>query len=125
MVDYHVFSSGDLKNWVDHGVVLHLNQVPWESPLLKVDMGADCALKAGCTISIIALQQAVSPVNRIWFKKISKLVATSKSPMGPFVPEPNPVRNRSIDPCVFIDDTDRQAYLFYGRQGHGSMDHPK
>lgn len=30
MEDYHVFSSsGDLKEWVDHGVILHLLDVPW------------------------------------------------------------------------------------------------
>ena len=29
MVDYHVFSSSDLKKWKDHGSVLHKDQVAW------------------------------------------------------------------------------------------------
>ena len=31
MVDYHVFSSTDLKEWTDHGVALHLDEISWAS----------------------------------------------------------------------------------------------
>ncbi|MDE6692150.1 MAG: family 43 glycosylhydrolase, partial [Muribaculaceae bacterium] len=29
MADYHVFSSDDLIDWYDHGVILDQSQVPW------------------------------------------------------------------------------------------------
>src|ERR1051325_7013853 len=29
MEDYHVFSSDDLTDWKDHGVILTRNDVPW------------------------------------------------------------------------------------------------
>ena len=128
MVDYHVFSSGDLKNWVDHGVVLHLNQVPWENPTAKKWMWApDCAYKGGMYYFYYCASTSSESSQQNMVKKDFKIgVATSKSPMGPFVPEPNPIAGTdSIDPCVFIDDADGQAYLFYGGQGHGGVDHPK
>ena len=32
MEDYHVFSSEDLVNWRDHGVILSQENVPWGNP---------------------------------------------------------------------------------------------
>ena len=32
MKDYHVFSSGNLTDWTDHGVILDQKDVPWENP---------------------------------------------------------------------------------------------
>ena len=29
MEDYHVFSSENLTNWTDHGVIVTQNKVPW------------------------------------------------------------------------------------------------
>ena len=45
MVDYHVFSSSDLKNWKDHGVALDKQDVPW----LKDRMWAPDIAKKGET----------------------------------------------------------------------------
>lgn len=33
MADYHVFSSTNLTDWTDHGVILTQNKVPWVQPL--------------------------------------------------------------------------------------------
>jgi arabinoxylan arabinofuranohydrolase len=33
MVDYHVFSSSDLANWQDHGVIIHAKDLPWAGNL--------------------------------------------------------------------------------------------
>jgi Glycosyl hydrolases family 43 len=41
-------------------------------------------------------------------------VATSSSPAGPFVPEPEPIKGSfSIDPAVFVDE-DGEAYMYFG-----------
>ena len=32
MPDYHVFSSEDLTEWTDHGVILRQEDVPWGKP---------------------------------------------------------------------------------------------
>lgn len=34
MEDYHVFSSENLTDWTDHGVILTQNKVPWVRPTL-------------------------------------------------------------------------------------------
>ncbi len=32
MADYHVFSSDNLTDWSDHGVIVEQNRVPWVQP---------------------------------------------------------------------------------------------
>jgi hypothetical protein len=32
MEDYHVFSSANLADWTDHGVIVQQNKVPWVRP---------------------------------------------------------------------------------------------
>src|SRR6476469_4105968 len=32
MEDYHVFSSANLTDWTDHGVIVTQNKVPWVKP---------------------------------------------------------------------------------------------
>ena len=32
MADYHVFSSDNLVDWTDHGVILTQNKIPWVKP---------------------------------------------------------------------------------------------
>ena len=32
MADYHVFSSENLVDWTDHGVIVDQNNVPWVKP---------------------------------------------------------------------------------------------
>ena len=49
-------------------------------------------------------------------------VATSKSPAGPFTPEPNYIPGSfSIDPAVFIDD-DGKAYMYFGGLWGGQLE---
>ena len=41
-------------------------------------------------------------------------VAIGESPAGPFIPEPEPIKNSySIDPAVFPDD-DGKYYMYFG-----------
>ena len=47
MEDYHVFSSDNLTDWTDHGVILNQTNVPWLNRK-SFDMWApDCVIKGG------------------------------------------------------------------------------
>jgi hypothetical protein len=105
MEDYHVLSSADLVNWVDHGVVLHKDDVPWVSSRM---WAPDCAYKNGTYYLYFPARDKT--------RKPRIGVATSSSPAGPFVPEDTYIEGTDeIDPAVFVDD-DGQAYLYWG--GH-------
>ena len=47
MADYHVFSSEDLMEWTDHGVILSQEQVPWGKPDGYSMWAPDCVEKNG------------------------------------------------------------------------------
>jgi hypothetical protein len=103
MVDYHVLSSVDGDTWTDHGVALHVDDVPWASEYM---WAPDCAYKDG-TYYFYFPARDLEGEFRIG-------VATSDSPSGPFIPEDEPIEGSfSIDPAVFIDD-DGQAYMIFG-----------
>ncbi|MBE6648629.1 MAG: xylosidase [Ruminococcaceae bacterium] len=98
---YHVYSSDDMINWVDHGVAFSLAHTTWAK-----DCGAlyapDCAYKNGKYYLYYCV-----PDGRCG-------VAVSSSPAGPFS-DIGPIEGVwGIDPAVFIDD-DGQAYLYWGQ----------
>ena len=47
MADYHVFSSTNLTDWTDHGVILTQNKVPWVQPDSYSMWAPDCVYKDG------------------------------------------------------------------------------
>jgi|GEM_PF-319647 len=103
MVDYHVYSSGDLKNWQDHGAALSVADIPWAKAHL---WAPDCAFKDG-------MYYLYFPVDTTGKYNFRVGVASSKSPVGPFKPEPGPIAGvDGIDPSVFVDD-DGQAYIIW------------
>lgn len=104
MVDYHVFSLGDPRmKPIDHGVALHVKDVPWASRQM---WAPDAAEKDG-TYYFYFPAKDHNDIFRIG-------VATSKSPTGPFTPEPEPIPGSfSIDPAVFQDD-DGSYYMYLG-----------
>lgn len=104
MQDYRVLSMKKIGGKVtDHGVALDIKDVPWA----KRQMWApDAAYKNG----IYYLYFPVKDQDDIF--RIG--VATSSKPEGPFKAEPAPIKGSySIDPCVF-QDTDGQAYMYFG-----------
>ncbi len=114
MEDYHVFSSNDMKNWKDHGQVLHVKDVPWAREYM---WAPDCAYKNGTYYFYFPAR-----IQRDTSFQIG--VATSKSPAGPFDPLPKAIEGSfSVDPAVFIDD-DGQAYMYFGGDGHGLTKYP-
>lgn len=103
---YHVFSTEDLKNWTDHGEVLHSKDVKWGIETGGWMWAPDCAYKNG---NYYFYFPHLDPN-----KEFRIGVAISKKPEGPFIPEPDFIKGTSgIDPCCFIDD-DGIAYLYFG-----------
>ena len=107
MEDYHVFSSANLTDWQDHGVILTQTAVPWANPGAYAMWAPDCVFKNGKYY--FYFPAAVKPMGfRIG-------VAVADQPTGPFKPEATPIEGvQGIDPCVFIDE-DGAAYLYYSR----------
>ncbi|MBN1974083.1 MAG: family 43 glycosylhydrolase [Sedimentisphaerales bacterium] len=100
MEDYHVYSSENLTDWKDHGVILSQAQVPWLGRQ-SYDMWApDCVEKNGKYYFYYPTGGRIG-------------VAVADKPYGPFKPEAQPINGvRGIDPGIIIDD-DGSAYLFY------------
>ncbi len=104
MEDYHVLSmdTPDGES-VDHGVALHVKDVPWAERQM---WAPDAAYKNG-TYYLYFPAKDKAGIFRIG-------VAVSKSPTGPFVPQPDAIKSSfSIDPAVFVDD-DGEAYMYFG-----------
>lgn len=110
MRDYHAFSSSDLVNWQDHGVVLDAADVTWTDRLYAPT----------------AAYGEVTGKYYLYFPNASSAigVAVSDSPAGPFVDAlGRPLVDRSIpgtsdvewlfDPMAFTDH-DGQTYLYFG-----------
>lgn len=47
MADYHVFSSSNLTDWEDHGVIVTQNRVPWVKKDSYSMWAPDCVCKDG------------------------------------------------------------------------------
>lgn len=104
MRDYHILSMDKIGGKVtDHGVALDINDVPWAGRQM---WAPDAAYKNGTYYLYFPVKDK-QDVFRIG-------VATSKKPQGPFKAEAAPIKGSySIDPCVF-QDTDGQAYMYFG-----------
>lgn len=110
MADYHVFSSSNLTDWTDHGVIVSQELVPWGKKDGYSMWAPDCVEKNGKYY--------------FYFPNAPKSgrgfaigVATADSPIGPFKLETEPIKGISgIDPCVLVD-TDGQAYIYWSGMG--------
>jgi hypothetical protein len=106
MEDYHVYSSSNLTDWTDHGVILTQKDVPWADPAGFAMWAPDCVFKDGKYYFYFPAK-AKDGSRRIG-------VAVADSPAGPFKPEANYMEGVSgIDPGVFIDK-DGSAYMYWG-----------
>ena len=110
MADYHVFSSEDLVNWTDHGMILSQENVPCGNPEGYSMWAPDCVYKNGKYY--------------FYFPNAPKEgrgfaigVAVADKPYGPFTPEQKPIEGvGGIDPCVLIA-SDGTAYLYWSGMG--------
>ncbi len=109
MADYHVFSSEDLTDWTDHGVILTQQQVPWGNPNGYSMWAPDCVYKDGKYYFYF-------PDAPREGRGFAIGVATADSPEGPFVCEPAPIKGiMGIDPCVLMLHS--EAYIYWGGMG--------
>ena len=109
MEDYHVFSSANLTDWTDHGVIVSQNEVPWVKSNSYAMWAPDCIYRNGKYYFYFPAPAKDTSYGRGFFIG----VAVSDKPYGPFTPQPEPIKNvRGIDPNVFIDK-DGQAYLYW------------
>ncbi len=107
MEDYHVFSSENLTDWTDHGVIVTQNKVPWVRPDSYSMWAPDCVERNGKYYFYFPS----APKEGFGF---GIGVAVADSPEGPFVCEPEPIKGISgIDPCV-LQASDGNAYIFWG-----------
>jgi beta-xylosidase len=111
MSDWHVFSTTDMKQWKDYGIIFSLDSIRWAT---NYAWAPDCAYRNG-------KYYFYYPVDK---QKIG--VAVSGAPYGPFKdPVGKPLITRQtpgvvsgrdlIDPCIFIDD-DSTPYLLFGQK---------
>ena len=107
MNDYACYSTKDMVNWTDHGIVLHVDDFGWA--LENRAWAPQCVERDGRFYMYTPL------VKKPWTTCIG--VSVADSPIGPFVPYGDTflvtAGDGDIDPTVFIDD-DGQAYLYWG-----------
>ena len=110
MEDYHVFSSSNLTDWTDHGLIITQNKVPWVRPDSYSMWAPDCIERNGKYYFYFP----AAPKDTITYGKGFRIgVAVAKKPEGPYTPESTPIKGvHGIDPNVFIDK-DGQAYLYW------------
>jgi arabinoxylan arabinofuranohydrolase len=121
MTDYHAFSSADLVNWQDHGVVLDSANISWTDRLYAPT----------------AAYSETTGKYYLYFPNSGSAigVAVSDSPAGPFedalgrplidgnVPGASDV-DWLFDPSALVDD-DGQVYLYFGGGPEGTGDNAR
>jgi hypothetical protein len=113
MQDYHVISMDSPNSpAVDHGVALHVQDVPWAAR----QMWAPDAAKKGDKYYLYFPAKKADDLFQIG-------VAVGDSPLGPFSPQPEPIKGSyTIDPAVF-EDEDGQYYMYFGGIWGGQLQH--
>lgn len=100
MEDYHVFSSENLMDWEDHGVILTQTEVPWLRRKSYNMWAPDCVTKDGKYYFYFPTGNSIG-------------VAIADKPYGPYKPEETNIQGVfGIDPGVIIDK-DGSVYMFY------------
>ncbi len=107
MEDYHVYSSENLTEWTDHGVILTQKDVPWGKPDGYSMWAPDCVERGGKYY--------------FYFPDVVKEgmgfgigVAVADKPEGPYTVVKSNIKGISgIDPCV-LQASDGNAYIFWG-----------
>lgn len=111
MEDYHVFSSDNLIDWNDHGVILTQNKIPWVKKDSYAMWAPDCVEKNGKYYFYFPAAPASME------RGFAIGVAVAENPEGPFTALEEPIKGvMGIDPCVFIDD-DGRSYLCWSGMG--------
>ena len=111
MADYHVFSSENLTDWTDHGMIVSQNKVAWVDSTSYSMWAPDCIVRNGKYYFYFPANKKVADANGR--KGFGVGVAIANKPEGPYTPLPEPIKGvNGIDPNVFIDK-DGQAYIYW------------
>jgi hypothetical protein len=104
MEDYHIISMENPNSpAVDNGLALHVSDVPWA----EKQMWAPDAAEKNDNYYLFFPAKDYDGIFRIG-------VAVSTSPTGPFIAQPEAIKDSfSIDPAVFKDD-DGSYYMYFG-----------
>lgn len=109
MLDWRCYSTTDMVNWTDHGVVASLATFPWA--VQSNDAWAPQVVERSGKFYLYV------PISVPGWPKNVIAVAVADNPLGPFKDAlGKPLINSAvgyIDPTVFVDD-DGQAYLYFG-----------
>lgn len=110
MEDYHVFSSANLTDWTDNGIVVTQNKIDWVRPYSYSMWAPDCIERNGKYY----FYYPTSPKDTTTYGRGFTIgVAIADKPEGPYKAQPTPIVGvHGIDPNVFIDK-DGQAYLYW------------
>src|SRR5574344_1421629 len=112
MEDYHVFSSENLTDWTDHGVIVTQNKVPWVKRDSYAMWAPDCVEKDGRYYFYFPAAPRGDK------KGFGVGVAIANNPEGPFQPMWRPIEGlNGIDPCVLIDPKDGKSYIYWAGMG--------
>lgn len=111
MEDYHVLSMDSINSKaIDNGLALHVRDVPWA----EKQMWAPDANEKDGKYYLFFPAKDYDGIFRIG-------VAVSDSPVGPFKPQPNPIKGSfSIDPAVFRDE-DNAYFMYFGGLWGGQL----
>ncbi len=111
MADYHVFSSDNLTDWTDHGVIVSQEKVPWVDSTTYSMWAPDCIERNGKYYFYFPANKNIAGPNGR--KGFGIGVAVADKPEGPYIPQPEPIKGIfGIDPNILIDK-DGQAYIYY------------
>ncbi len=111
MEDYHVFSSTNLTDWTDHGMIVSQTATPWTKQDAYSMWAPDCIERNGKYYFYFP----ATPKDTTIAKGFTIGVAIADKPEGPYTPQATPIKGvKGIDPNVFIDK-DGQAYLYWSQ----------
>lgn len=111
MEDYHVFSSTNLTDWTDNGMIISQTATPWAKTDAYSMWAPDCIERNGKYYFYFP----AIPKDTIVAKGFTVGVAIADKPEGPYTPQATPIKGvKGIDPNVFIDK-DGQAYLYWSQ----------
>ncbi|WP_297098609.1 family 43 glycosylhydrolase [uncultured Draconibacterium sp.] len=113
MEDYHVFSSENLTDWTDHGMIVSQYDADWVDATSYSMWAPDCVERNGKYYFYFPSNtKADGPSGERGF---GIGVAVADKPEGPYVPQEKNIEGvHGIDPNVLIDK-DGQAYLYWSQ----------
>jgi GH43 family beta-xylosidase len=114
MEDYHVFSSENLVDWTDHGMIVSQYDAPWIDSTAYSMWAPDCVERNGQYY--FYFPATLSKPEGAQRGGFGIGVAVADQPEGPYTVQPSPIEGvAGIDPNVLID-SDGQAYLYWSHR---------